>query len=96
MKKEVTPELLEEAKNYLDITWDDAETNKKLEGILKRGITYIDEKGGADLEYESGSREFGLLLDYARYARENALHEFEENYRHDLLALQIDRQLKEA
>ena len=91
--KDITS-LLSDVKNYLDITWDDYETERKLRGIIRRGISYLDEKAGKNLEYLEGSKEKGLLLDYARYARESALDEFEHDYLHELLALQIGQQLK--
>ena len=37
----VSDELLTEAKNYLDITWTDEESDKKLRGQIRRGIAYI-------------------------------------------------------
>lgn len=34
----VSDALLSDALNYLDITWDDIDTNRKVAGILARGI----------------------------------------------------------
>ena len=33
--------LLEELKNYLDITWEDEGTDKKLDGILNRAQNFF-------------------------------------------------------
>ena len=33
--------LLEELKNYLDITWEDEGTDKKLDGILNLSLIHI-------------------------------------------------------
>ena len=35
--------LLEELKNYLDITWEDEGTDKKLDGILNRAQNILSE-----------------------------------------------------
>lgn len=88
--------LLTDARNYLDITWEDPETDKKLAGILLRGMKYLDSKAGAELDYLEEEQPRALLFDYARYARANALDEFEGNYLHDLLALHLKYRVKEA
>ena len=88
--------LLTDARNYLDITWDDEDTDKKLTGILRRGMSYLDGKAGAELDYLEEGQPRALLFDYARYARAGALDEFEGNYLHDLLALHLKYRVKEA
>lgn len=88
--------LLADVKNYLDITWDDEDTEKKLAGIVGRGISYLNSKAGAELDYSQENQPRSLLFDYARYARANALDEFEINYLHELLRLHLDYQVKEA
>ena len=81
--------LLESARNYLDITWEDAEGDSKLSGILERGIQYLNGIVGTSLDYLAEDTPRALLLDYARYVRSDALDEFQTNYLHELLALQI-------
>ena len=75
--------LLEEVKNYLDITWDDEAGDKKISSLIKSGIFDIEQWAGV----ERGKIDFGtdkaalmILKDYVRYARSNALEEFEGNY----------------
>jgi len=87
--------LLADTKNYLDITWEDEATDKKLSGILRRGMNYLDDKAGASLNYLEEGNTRALLFDYVRYARANALDEFEDNYLHDLLALNLKHRVKE-
>lgn len=81
--------LLEDVRNYLDITWDDPEGDKKLSGIIERGKKYLDGLAGAALDYDAEDTPKALLLDYVRYVRSDALDEFQGNYLHDLLALRI-------
>lgn len=81
--------LLEAARNYLDITWDDQDGDKKLSGIIERGTKYLNKVAGAELDYTVEDAPRALLLDYVRYVRAEALDEFQTNYLHELLTLQI-------
>lgn len=87
--------LLEDVKIYLNITWDDENTDKKLEGIIERGKKYLNNVAGAELDYNVEDRPKELLLDYCRYVRSNALEDFQTNYFHELLDLQIKQEVRE-
>lgn len=89
MERVVDNKLLYDARNYLNITWDDPEGDIKLYGILSRGMVYLDHLAGTELDYTIEDNPRALLLDYARYARAEALNEFQANYLHELLGLQI-------
>ncbi len=80
--------VLAAVKNYLDITWTDDAGDTKLSGIIARGMTYIDGVAGSAMDYTIEGKPLELLLDYVRYARSNALDEFQGNYLHELLSLQ--------
>lgn len=84
--------LLEEVKNYLDITWDDIQTEQKLEGIIARGKRYINRIAGSEQDYDIDDKPKELLLDYCRYARSNALEMFQKNFLHELNGFQIDKE----
>ena len=84
--------LLPSARNYLDITWEDPAGDEKLLGILSRGMAYLDGIAGELLDYEPEDSPRALLLDYARYVRAGALDEFQRNYQHELLSLQIEKE----
>ena len=81
--------LLTDVRNYLDITWIDPAGDEKLSGIIARGIKYIDGIAGSEMDYTLEEKPRELLLDYCRYARSNALNEFQKNYLHELLTLQL-------
>ena len=85
--------LLDSVKNYLDITWNDPEGEKKLSGIIMRGISYLDRIAGAELDYTTEDKPRELLFDYVRYVRSNALDEFQKNYLHEIIALQISEEV---
>jgi len=86
--------LLVAVRNYLDVTWIDVESDLKLTGIISRGIKYLDATAGAELDYALEDKPRELLFDYCRYARSNALNEFQINYLHELLSLQISEEVK--
>lgn len=88
------PELLNDVKNYLDITWHDPATDNKLKGIIKRGIKYINSVAGDEMDYSAEDKPRELLFDYCRYVRSNALDEFKINYLHELLSLQIAQEVE--
>jgi hypothetical protein len=87
--------LLEAVRNYLDITWKDDAGDTKLTGIIERGIKYIDGTAGSAMDYTVEDKPRELLMDYCRYARSNALSEFQTNYLHELLSLQIAQEVAE-
>lgn len=90
----MTPGLLADVKNYLDVTWEDDAGDKKLSGIISRGIKYLNKVAGAELDYSVEDKSRELLFDYCRYAHSNALDEFQTNYLHELLSLQISEEVK--
>lgn len=87
--------LLEDVKLYLDITWVDTDTDKKLNGIIERGMKYIDRMAGTTLDYNAEDKPKELLLDYCRYVRSNALSEFMNNYLSEILTLQMYQEVKD-
>ena len=73
-------ELLADVKNYLNITWDDQATDRKIGDLIKSGIAYLDLKRGAAANYAEAGLPRTLLFDYVRYARDEALDVYENNY----------------
>lgn len=96
----VSDGLLEEVKNYLDITWTDAEADKKLKGQIRRGISYIVSKTGVketDFEGEDADdRAQELLFNYLLYDRAGALDQFKKNYQSDIVGLRIRWEVRNA
>lgn len=88
------PELLIDVKNYLDITWDDSETDKKVSELIQSGIVYLQSKIG-DVSFADPGLPRSLLLDYVRYMRDGAMDIFEANYMHIILAAKHDAEVKQ-
>ncbi|WP_195270328.1 hypothetical protein [Eubacterium sp. 1001713B170207_170306_E7] len=86
--------LLEAVKNYVDMTWEDPESEKKLSGIIARGMAYINRIAGSEQDFTEEAKPRELLFDYVRYVRAGALDEYAKNYLSELLALQMDRKVE--
>ena len=82
--------MLQDTRNYLDITYEDNDTDVKL-----LGADYLDRVAGTPQDYDTDSTAKSLLLDYCRYARNNALELFEQNFRAELIMLRIGVQTGE-
>ena len=89
--RELPEGLLDDIKTYLDITWDDEQTNRRITGLIEDGMAYLDDKLGEAGDYLSPGYPRTLLNEYVRYARDAALDVFENNYQSLILAMQADR-----
>ena len=84
----VPQELLADVKNNLNITWEDTATDDKIRGLVAAASVYLDGKGGGTLDYEADGLPRTLLMEFVRYARDDALDVFENNYTALILAMQ--------
>lgn len=91
--------LLDAVQDYLQMTWtlSDEET-ATITGYIQRGMAYLNKVAGIpegeSLDFTEEANPRALLLDYCLYARSHALDEFQKNYLHELLALQIGEEVK--
>ena len=80
--------LLQEVKDHLNITWDEEETNRKIERIIKDAIAILNWKLGAEIDYsEEEGQEHNLLLDYCMYAYNQCTNEFDNNYFNEIMQI---------
>lgn len=84
--------MLAEVKEYLKITWNDEDYN--LTSIIDRGKSNLEELTGTTLDFTLNNQAKSLLLDYCRYAYNNALEYFEENFSKEILRLQLKEAVK--
>lgn len=95
MSDEEKAALLADVKNYLDITWEDPATDRKLSGLIASGIQYLNDKLGPGVDYiQEGGDGRTLLMEYVRYFRDGALDIFEANYQALILAAQNRRKVR--
>jgi len=91
----MSDQLLADVKNYLDITWIDEASDKKLTGIITRGMASIDSRSGKTQNYETEGKAKELLFEYCLYARSAALPDFYKNYKSELLALRLEESVNQ-
>ena len=86
--------LLHDIKISLQVTWDDTATDDRLMGYIQDGIAYLNDKRGEPGDYLVPGYPRTLLKEYVRYARDEALDVFENNYLSMILALQHQKAVK--
>jgi hypothetical protein len=91
IRSAIPDDLLADVKNQLNITWDDDATDDKYRGFIAAASVYLDGKGGGVLDYEADGLPRTLLMEYVRYARDEALDVFENNYTSLILTMQNER-----
>lgn len=87
--------LLEDIKNYINITWNDEATDKKIGGLIASGMVYLDSKYGEAADYTADGMPRTLLFEYVRYARDSALEVFENNYQALILDMQTEKAVQD-
>ena len=88
--------LLDEVKNYLDITWDTTPNeDAKLQGMIERGQAALSGRLGT-CDFDGETQEKTLLLLYIMYERSGALDEFWKNYRGEILSLRIRKRVEKS
>lgn len=93
-RNNLPPGLLEEVKNYLDITWKNEATDNKIRSLIASGMIYINGKYGEEADFVADGNPRTLLFEYVRYGRDNALDVFENNYRALILGMQHERRVE--
>lgn len=89
-------ELIDKVKNYLDITWYDELTEKKVKGLTERAIKILQSYAGTEIDLDEDSDEEQLLLDLCRYIYNNAYEDFKINFCSELIMLRVKYQCEEA
>ncbi len=91
-REQAARDLLSDARNDLDITWEDARLDDKLLGILQRGMDYLDTAAGGAQDYSAQGLPRALLLAYARYDLSGGRKDFAPAYQAELLMLRMKQE----
>lgn len=86
--EDIPAELLEEVKNNLFVTW--SEDDRQINIIILKSMNYLQSKVTQLLTIEDFSGydiEHTLLIERCRYDWNNALDEFETNFKSEVLTL---------
>lgn len=81
--------MLDELKNYLNISWQDELIDNKLIQLVDESKAVLNHLMGVDLDYEQDQEAKELLFNRVRYAYNNALDEFEKNFAQVILRKQL-------
>lgn len=80
-------DLLQEVKNHLRITWNNEDPD--IVKLIIRAKSYFKSVTGADIDYDVDPQANHLLLERCRYVWNRSAEEFEKNFRHEILNLQL-------
>ena len=86
--------MIEKLKTYLQITWDDPQIDARLNVLLEESETAIDGLIGRNLNYNKDLQARELLFSRVRYAYNNAIEIFAENFAAEILRLQLTEGVK--
>lgn len=88
-------DILEELKAILKITWEE-EDDTLLLPMIKRGQAKIKSIVSKKVNFDEDLVARDLLLNYCRYAYNNAGEYFEENFCSEIVSLQLEYAIKEG
>ncbi len=93
MIKFCTPALLAAVKNYIDVTWEDADTDSKIERVIENGCLRIKSLAAdaPDIDFESPGQAQSLLFEYCRLCRAGVPEKFEELFKPQLIGLRLGK-----
>ena len=89
--------LLAEVKRKLNVTWDDAETNTRVEEIIESAIPILIRKLGitdSEFDFSEAGQEKTLLKNYCLYEWNHCANEFDDNYSQDIAEVRADWEVK--
>ena len=78
---------IEEVKIYLNITWEEEETNQILAAILPRADAMLRMYISSKIDYEENQMVKQLFLDLCRYIYNHASEQFKVDYHDELFSL---------
>lgn len=88
--------LLNDVKNYLNVTWEDSELDDKLKSMIERGKASLSNSIGQGLDFENDTQAKTLLLNHVMYENSAILHEFYKDYKEEINTLYILERVKNA
>ena len=81
--------LLQLLRNELYITWDDEETNMKLERIILNAIPTMNYKLGSEIDYSEDGIAQNLFINYCVYVYNGCSNEFDINYFNEIMQVRL-------
>lgn len=85
-------QLLADVRDYLQITWADEATDRRLTDMIQASAVYLDAVTASKNDYTSPGNMRTLLLERVRYQYNGALDAWLPNYLHLVVQAQLDAQ----
>jgi hypothetical protein len=89
--------LLAQVKRKLNITWDDDDTNKRIEEIIDSAIPTLKHKLGifeSDFDFSDSGMENILFKNYCLYEWNHCVNEFDSNYSNEIAQIRAKWEVK--
>ncbi|MDA2567519.1 hypothetical protein PDQ34_26805 [Bacillus cereus] len=84
-RKQLSPDLFGEIKNACAITWN--EEDREIQRLAERSVYAINDLVGVELDLKKDLSARELVIERCRYAYNNAIDEFEKNFKPELSRL---------
>ena len=88
--------MLEDIKKYLNISWEDDLIDEKLKELINQSKASIKALGGVEVDFDKDTIAKELLFNRVRYAYNNSLEYFEENFHSEILRWQLMKGVAEV
>lgn len=81
--------LIDDVKIKLTITWEDIDTQTKIQNMVDDAIHTLNYKLGAEIDYSINGIEHNLFLNYCLYAWNDCSDEFDTKYLNEIYQIRI-------
>lgn len=92
MDERTLEQLLADVRDYLQITWADEATDRRLSDMIQASAVYLDTVTARSNDYTKPGTMRTLLLERVRYQYNGALDAWLNNYLHLVVQAQLDAQ----
>lgn len=92
MDKQTLGQLLADVRDYLQITWADEATDRRLTDMIQASAAYLDGVTATQNDYTKPGNMRTLLMERVRYQYNGALDAWLNNYLHLVVQAQLDAQ----
>lgn len=92
MDERTLEQLLADVRDYLQITWTDEATDRRLTDMIQASAVYLDTVTATSNDYTEPGNMRTLLMERVRYQYNGALDAWLNNYLHLIVQAQLDAQ----
>lgn len=92
MDERTLEQLLADVRDYLQITWTDEATDRRLTDMIQASAAYLDGVTATQNDYTAPGNLRTLLMERVRYQYNGALDAWLNNYLHLVVQAQLDAQ----